>query len=552
MIEIQVLRFDREKNRKPYFEKYKIEKANKMKILDALTYINENYNANLSFRSSCRAGQCGSCGLKMNGTPVLACKNEIGDKSILEPLDFPVIKDFIVDNSEIEDKIANMDLHLEKIGNKTDEQLEIVATSTTNETAKDHPKTMVTNTSRSVYTCPSIIESEKCGDTKKVRSCIECYSCLSACPVIKETDNFAGPYFMRYLSKFDFDPRDCGERTEESIEDGLYYCTSCGKCGEVCPKEINSFGDAIEKTRAIGYKKDLGPLEAHKNVKEMIEATGRSIEPLEEGFIEAINKLAKGSDDYSSSKTKTETPKIAIFTGCMVDYRLQDVGFALIDVLRENGVEVDVPEGQICCGSPLIRTGQVDIVEDLVSKNNEILSKYDTIITVCAGCGATLKKDYPKYGANLNILDISEFLAHELNTKNMKDLDLKVTYHDPCHLIRGQEITNEPREILKKVKGVEFVEMEKPDQCCGAGGGVRAGKPEIAFGLGKKKADMIKKLDVDAVISICPFCQYNIQDALDKENSDIKVMNMLELLKMSYGINDIENKKIMKHSYNSC
>ncbi|MDR2967644.1 MAG: succinate dehydrogenase/fumarate reductase iron-sulfur subunit [Methanobacteriaceae archaeon] len=519
MIEIQVLRFDRETDKKPYFEKYKIEKDNKMKILDALIYINENYNANLGFRSSCRAGQCGSCGLNMDGEPVLACKNEIEDKSILEPLDFPVIKDFIVDKGEIESKVANMDLHLEKIEN---------------DSVNDLSETIATNTSMNTCACPSIIGSEECVDTKKVRSCIECHSCLSACPVIKMSENFAGPYFMRYFSKFDFDPRDTGERTKESIENGLYCCTSCGKCGEVCPKEINSFGDAIEKIRALAYMKDLGPLEAHKNVKEMIKDTGRSIEPVEEGFIEKINKIAKDKNDSSSNKKKKKE-KIAIFTGCMVDYRLQSVGFALIDVLKENGIDANVPQGQVCCGSPLLRTGQTDIVEDLVNKNYEVFSEYDTIITVCAGCGATLKNDYPKYGINLNIVDISEFLANNLNTKNMKDLNLKVTYHDPCHLIRGQEIVNEPREIIKKIKGVEFVEMEKPDQCCGAGGGVRAGRPEIALGLGKKKASMIKKLGVDAVISICPFCQYNIQDALEKENlSDIKVMNILELLKMSY------------------
>jgi len=516
MINIRLLRFDREKDREPFFENYEIEKSNKMKILDALTYINENYNANISFRSSCRAGQCGSCGLKLNGEPVLACKNEIEDGDILEPLDFPVIKDFIVDKSEIENKVANMNLFIEKVED---------------ESANEATDTIATNTSFNVCACPSIIGSEECIDTKKVRSCIECYSCLSACPVIKESDNFAGPYFMRYLSKFDFDPRDIDERTKESIENGLYYCTSCGKCGEVCPKEINSFGDAIEKVRAIAYMKDLGPLEAHKSVKEMIKDTGRSIEPLEEGFIEAINKIAKDNDDHQ----RDEKPKIAFFTGCMIDYRLQNLGFALIDVLKKNGIDIDVPSGQVCCGSPLIRTGQVDVVEGLVNKNKEILSKYDTIITICAGCGATLKKDYPSFGVDLNIVDISEFLVDKLNTKDMKDLNLKVTYHDPCHLNRSQEIANEPREILKKIKGVEFVEMEKPDQCCGAGGGVRAGKPEIALGLGKKKAEMIKKLGVDAVISICPFCQYNIQDALDKEgSSDIKVMNILELLKMAY------------------
>lgn len=515
MIEIKVLRFDREKDEKPYFEKYEIEKTYKMKVLDALMAINDKYNANISFRSSCRAGQCGSCALKMNGEVVLACKAEIEDYSVIEPLDFPVIKDLIVDKSEIEEKVAKMQLFLEANSNKKSQDINVE----------------VDNIQIKGCDCPSIIENEECVDTKKVRSCIECYSCLSACPVIKETDEFAGPYFMRYLSKFDFDPRDAGNRTEESINEGLYYCTSCGKCGQVCPKEINSFGDAIEKLRALANNKNLGPLEAHKEVKKMISATGRSVEPLQESFIEAVNKKKKNK---SESKDKS---KIAVFTGCMVDYRLQNVGFALIDVLEKNGFEVDIPKNQVCCGSPMLRTGQTNIVNDLIEKNNNALSEYDTIITVCAGCGATLKKDYPKYGVNLNVLDISEFLADKLDTDQMKDLNMRVTYHDPCHLIRGQGISEEPREILNKIKGLEFIEMEKPDQCCGAGGGVRAGKPEIAFGLGKKKADMIKKLDVDAVVSICPFCQYNIQDALDKEGlKNIKVINILELLKMAYDI----------------
>lgn len=529
MIEIKVLRFDREKDKKPYFEKYEIEKTYKMKVLDALIAINDKYNANISFRSSCRAGQCGSCALIMNGEVVLACKSEIKDGAIIEPLNFPVIKDLIVDKSEIEEKVAKMELFLEANPNQISKDFD------GDVEADAGIDVEIDNVQIKGCACPSIIENEECVDTKKVRSCIECYSCLSACPVIKETDNFAGPYFMRYLSKFDFDPRDIGERTKESIAEGLYYCTSCGKCGQVCPKEINSFGDAIEKLRALANNKKLGPLEAHKEVKKMISATGRSIEPLEEGFIKAINKNKQNKVDDSQSND--EKPKIGIFTGCMVDYRLQDVGFALINVLKKNGIEVEVPEDQVCCGSPMLRTGQTDIVNDLVEKNKKALSKYDTIITVCAGCGATLKKDYPKYGANFNVLDISEFLAENLDTDQMKDLNMKVTYHDPCHLVRGQGITEEPRKILNKIKGLEFVEMEKPDQCCGAGGGVKAGKPEIAFGLGKKKVDMIKKLDIDAVISICPFCQYNIQDALNKEGlSNIKVMNILELLKMAYGI----------------
>ncbi len=124
----------------------------------------------------------------------------------------------------------------------------------------------------------------------------------------------------------------------------------------------------------------------------------------------------------------------------MVDYRAQEVGYALLDVLKANNIEIDIPEGQVCCGSPLLRTGQVDVVQELVDKNKEIFKDYDKVITICAGCGATLKNDHPKYGSNLNVQDISEFLIDKLDTSKMKEVDTKVTWHDPCHLSRGQGI----------------------------------------------------------------------------------------------------------------
>lgn len=499
MIEIKVLRYNPQKDKEPHFEGYKVQKRDKMKVLDALNYINEKYNANLAYRFSCRAGQCGSCALKVNGEVKLACKAEIEDGDVLEPLDFEVIKDLVVDRSEVENKVKNMKLFLEK--------------------------------ECKVAECPEVIDPHKYADSKKLRSCIECYSCLSACPVVKEASDFAGPYFMRYISKFALDPRDCGDRAREGFEEGLYSCTSCSKCAEVCPKEINTFGGAIEKLREIACREGVGPLPPHKHVKELIETTGRSVEPKSkgkygEGFIKAVSKGETGTG---------KKPKIAFFTGCMVDYKLPEIAEALIKVLEKHGVEVDVPEGQVCCGSPMLRTGQTDVMDELVKKNYEALKDYDMIITVCAGCGSTLKNDYPRYGAKLNVKDISEFLADKLNTKDMKPVNMRVTYHDPCHLARGQGIREEPRSILKRIKGVEFVEMEKPDQCCGAGGGVRAGKPEIAAGLGSKKAEMVKDLDVDAVVTICPFCEYNIEDCLESSGmKNVKVLNLLKLLEMAY------------------
>ncbi len=509
MIKIKVLRFDPEKDSHSHLETYEIESKEKMKVLDALNFINDHYGTNLAFRSSCRAGQCGSCALKIDGNIVLACKAEIHADAVIEPLDFTVIKDLVVDRKEIEEKANQMRLFLEKCG--LEDSLK-----------KD-----------SLKTCPELIPAENCVESKKVRSCIECYSCLSACPVIKESSEYAGPYFMRYLSKFALDPRDSGNRALEGFDEGLYCCTTCGKCAEVCPKEISIPGDAIEKLRAIACKEDVGPLDPHKKLKKTIMETGRSVDPLEKSFIKTVQDSIEGSD--GTSTITHPKPKVAFFTGCLVDYRMPDIGFSLLKVLKENGIEVDVPTDQVCCGSPMIRTGQLDALDELVKQNKKALGEYDTVITVCAGCGATLKKDYPKFGADLNVLDISEFLIDKLDMENTKPVNMKVTYHDPCHLARSQGIKLEPREILKKIKGLEFVEMEEPDRCCGSGGGVKSGKPEISAALGETKAEMIKKLDVDAVVTICPFCQIHIRDSLEKAGIDnVKVLNILELLDMAY------------------
>lgn len=503
MINISVMRYQPMQDEEPYLESYSVKKKEKMKVLDALNYINQHHQANLAYRCSCRAGQCGSCAVKVNGEMALACKKEIKDGDVIEPINLPVIKDLVVDRSEMDSKVKDMSLFL-------DDEC-------------------------GISECPAILNPEELTNTKKLRSCIDCYSCLSACPVLKVNDEFAGPYFMRYLSKFAMDPRDCSDRAEEGFDEGLYCCTSCSKCVEVCPKEINTFGGAIEKLREIACQEGIGPLPPHRSVRELVEKTGRSVEPMEEGpmrdgFIKTVNsqRKAKGTDEENGKE------KVALFTGCLMDYRLPEIGMALINVLNNHNVTVEVPSQQVCCGSPLIRTGQTDAVGKLVEQNAKAFEGYDTIITVCAGCGATLKKDYPQYGAKLNVMDISEYLVDKLNTEDMKPVNMKVTYHDPCHLVRGQGIREEPREVLKNIKGLEFVEMEVPDQCCGAGGGVRSGKPEIAEALGSAKAKMIEKLGVDAVITICPFCENNIRASLEKEGMDLEVMNILKLLENAY------------------
>ena len=490
MIKVYVSRFDNEVDKEPHLECYEIEKPPHMKVLGALQAINDKYDADISFQSSCRAGQCGSCGILFKGNGALACQKEIKDGAVIEPLNFPVIKDLIVDKSSIEAKVKDLELSLQC----------------------DHK----------CQTLDENITKKDSQETKKVRSCIECYSCLSTCPVVNiATEDFGGPYLMRYISKFESDPRDTFDRLHEALDDGLYKCTSCGKCLAVCPKNINTFGDAIERMRAVAVANGSGPLPEQVVFKENIMKNGRSITTDKAPFIE-------------EAQNKTGS-KIAFFTGCMVDYKFPEIGHSLVRIFKENGIDIDVPEGQVCCGSPLLRTGQTDIVQDLVDKNKEIFKDYDTVITVCSGCGATLKNNHPEFGSKLNVMDISEFLEDKIDESKLKEVNMKVTYHDPCHLGRGQGIKDAPRNIIEMIPGVEFNEMKYPCQCCGAGGGIKSGKPDIALDLSKSKAEMIKDTESDAVITICPFCELNLQDGLDAIGcEDIKSMHLLKLLEQAY------------------
>lgn len=496
MIKVNVKRYDPVEDLH-YTESYEIEKTPQMKVLDALNHINKKYDADIAYRYACRAGQCGSCAIKVNGEAVLACKAEIEDNDTLEALDFNIIKDLIVDRTPFSEEVRNLNLYI---------------SSETEDTRREPERLLPKDYEKS----------------DRLRSCIGCYSCLSMCPVLKKTDKFVGPYFMRNLSDISFDPRDDESRSEEAVESGLYYCTSCGQCTKTCPKEIDIYGKAIELMRAQVFCEKEGPLKAHKLIRESVINTTRTVKPDEnsdypEGFIKKYNE-----------ENKDKKSKIAFFTGCMIDYKLPWIAEYLVNIFDKLGIEIEIPEGQVCCGSPLFRTGQVDVIPDLVNKNYEIFKDYDTIITVCAGCGATLKNNYPEYDVNLNVMDISEFLQDKLNPEDMNELNLKVTYHDPCHLVRSQNISQEPRNILKSLKGVEFIEMEKPAQCCGAGGGVKSGKPEIAEALADEKVEMIDKLDVDYMVTICPFCEYNIQDSLNKKESNTSVINMMELLNKAY------------------
>ena len=171
---------------------------------------------------------------------------------------------------------------------------------------------------------------------------------------------------------------------------------------------------------------------------------------------------------------------VGYFAGCFMNWGYADAAMATRTMLIRGGFRVEAP-AVVCCGVPHRAYGDIEAARDLARKNISALEQYDHVVTDCASCGAALKeykhllKDDPEYHERAETLsgraaDISEFLVRHDFPKPQGHAPLRVTYHDPCHLVRGQGIKSQPREILRSIPGIEYVEMQGADVCCGAAG----------------------------------------------------------------------------------
>jgi fumarate reductase (CoM/CoB) subunit B len=354
---------------------------------------------------------------------------------------------------------------------------------------------------------------------KPLRSCIECLCCVSVCPAMDVT-KFLGPTAMRQEMRLALDPRDAKDRVPEAIEQGLFTCTTCQACWKVCPKEIEIPSKAIEKLRALANKEGL-TLPRHQEVAALVRSTGRSVTRDKPTFLEQVKEVI---EPYGPVRAT-----VGFFVGCMYNMRLPQTALDAMEVLRRNGIRAIIPHDQVCCGSPLIRTGQIGFLDEIKKKNIEVFQSrgIDTVLTMCAGCGTTLKNDYK---TPFKVIDINELLT-QYGIEAPAQLPIKATFHDPCHLLRGQGIRDQPRELIRQV--VDLVEM--PSICCGSGGGVKSGMPDEAAALGKRRGDEIKKTGADIVISSCPFCEFHIASHTDRP-----VKNITTVLLEGYKKKDTE------------
>jgi heterodisulfide reductase subunit D len=230
----------------------------------------------------------------------------------------------------------------------------------------------------------------------------------------------------------------------------------------------------------------------------------------------------------------------------MAAYRTKEIARTTIKLLKQAGIKFKLLGGEEwCCGSVLLRTGNVKLAREMMTHNLEAFDKAGakTVVTSCAGCFRTISKDYPKLSESdlkFDVLQTSQLLKilideGKLNFKptNNPDDILKITYHDPCHLGRHMDIYDPPRDVLKALPNVELIEMMRNREnarCCGYGGGVASADKELARKMSDTRIDDALETGADILTSACPFCTFSLREAAERKKGDLEVIDLTEVV----------------------
>lgn len=231
-------------------------------------------------------------------------------------------------------------------------------------------------------------------------------------------------------------------------------------------------------------------------------------------------------------------PLVAYFYGCANDMLFPETGLDTVEVLRGSGYEVVVPE-QACCGIPALGQGDMEAFRRAAEANlrSFLISDFDYVVADCASCSSTLKEYGRLLGTeaagrfSAQVRDVTELLVSEGVSEELAPVQpLTVTYHDPCHLKRYQSISSQPRKLMARVPGVTLKEMKEPDRCCGAAGTFAITEPEIAAGVGRKKATDIIGTGAEMVVTACPGCRIQIGHSLEQAGRPLPILHPVELV----------------------
>jgi glycolate oxidase iron-sulfur subunit len=406
--------------------------------------------------------------------------------------------------------------------------------------------------------------------------CTKCGFCMSYCPVYQEErveSSVARGKVMLIRALLS------GELTPTNeLADKLNQCTLCMTCTQNCPANAQIprviVAARADKVRQKGlsfpynliYRWLLPRRRLFGYVVRLASWFQGIFMPRTEGtirhlslFLSALGKgrhipqiapkfLRQSVPEINRPPPGTETKfTVGYFTGCMTDFVFPELGKKIISFLTRNGVEVVVPRGQGCCGAPVfLGAGDFDAGRRLADQNVQAFKDLNYVITDCATCASAMK-DYVKYLADTSererdytdfdskIKDITEFLVDilQLPPSAYRVADefkgKRVTWHEPCHLGRYLGIKEQPRQILKSLPDINYIEMPNADRCCGMAGTFSIYFYDLSKRIADKKIADIKSTGADIVVTDCPGCQIQLIDSIIRHGMPQKVMHIMEL-----------------------
>lgn len=326
--------------------------------------------------------------------------------------------------------------------------------------------------------------------------CIKCGSCMRACPVVSMFGEgvFPGPRSLVVDAPRSGAPLSMNE---------LLRCSMCMRCRDVCPSRID-LPEAFLALREANRGSVMRP--GHKRLVENIDSFGASVHP----------------DDRVLSIPFSRSADVCLFPGCISRWRKPEVLSDAAYILRSSGTEVACPEGLVCCGSPLEKIGDHERREKLALTNVPILERFERIVTTCPGCAGQIGRRY-----GLDAMHMVEYLYEvvgvEKLTARLEGNGMKVAVHMPCHLSReiGPHTKDYVHSILGSIHGLTVVDYPEEGDCCGAGGSLLSGFPDMASALAKKKISAAERTGASLIVTSCPFCIVNLNNAGGTETVDM-------------------------------
>lgn len=317
----------------------------------------------------------------------------------------------------------------------------------------------------------------------------------------------------------------------EGIAKIFYQCSVCMACIQQCQiPEIHTYaGEWLMAMREKAVQLGYGPMPEQAKYTDHVMTEKNPYMEKNENRLEWIPSHIKLSSDA----------KLAYFVGCTSSYREKDVAIATAEILNKLNVDFTILEKEGCCGSPVYMTGQTEKAKKLAQKNVDIFKDagIEQIITSCAGCYRTWKDIYPnKFGLDhgIEIKHLPEFIRRKLKNDEINfnnEIDMKITYHDPCHIGRHMGIYKAPRDVIQEIPGIELIEMTRNRHnawCCGSGGGVRSSFKDLSAFAAKERIEEAKETKASALVSCCPFCLNQFKSNIG--NDEIQALDLSELI----------------------